>query len=259
MGIHVVKGGILKLFSPSLCDHAARIVGRLDPVLLDERVSQDDQLPHDGRQRHLARLSGFPQLQVFVAEVRVVPDRDQGDQPVAGATDPATHAMVRKVLPDGYEELRTRDAREEKYHLIIQAQASADPDCRRLMTIPGIGVLSASALVVKLGDGSEFGNGREVTASIGLVPQQHSTGGKPKLGGISKRGDRSLRELLVLGAHSALRCAGQREDAVSRWACDVQRRPHRNVTAMALAHKNVRIAWTLLRRGGSYREESSMA
>ena len=165
---------------------------------------------------------------------------------------------VREMLADGYEELLTLDAQKEKYHSIIQAQAHANPDCRRLMTIPGIGVLSASELWVKLGDGSEFRNGREASASIGLVPRQHSTGGKPKLGGISKRGDRSLRSLLILGAHTALRCVGQREDAVSRWACEVQRRHHRNVAAVALANKNVRIAWALLRRGGNYREEGSM-
>ena len=75
MSIHVVKRCLFGLFSPILCDHAARIVGRPDPVLLDERIGQDDQLPHDGRQRHLARLSGFPQLQVFGVEVRVVPGR----------------------------------------------------------------------------------------------------------------------------------------------------------------------------------------
>ena len=166
---------------------------------------------------------------------------------------------VREMLADGHEELLGLDAREQKYHARIRAPAEADPDCRRLMTIPGIGALSASALVVKLGDGGAFRNGREAAAYLGLVPRQSSTGGKPKLGGISKRGDRTLRSRLILGAHAVLRFAGQREDARSRWVGQVQERHHRNVAAVALANKNIRIAWALLRRGGTYREEASMA
>ena len=91
------------------------------------------------------------------------------------------------------------------------------------------------------------------------MPRQYSTGGKPRLGGISKRGDRPLRSRLILGAHSVLRFAGQREDARSRWACQMQGRHPRNVAAVALANKNIRIAWALLRRGGIYREEVFMA
>ena len=84
---------------------------------------------------------------------------------------------VREMLADGYEELLGLDARAEKYHSRIRAWAEADPICQRLMTVPGIGALSASALVVKLGDGSSFRNGREAAAYLGLVPRQHSTGG----------------------------------------------------------------------------------
>ncbi len=126
------------------------------------------------------------------------------------------------------------------------------------MTIPGIGALSASALVAKLGDGGEFRDGREAAAYLGLVPRQYSTGGKPKLGGISKRGDRALRGLLILGAKAVLRVSDQREDALGAWLRGLRERHHDNVAAVALANKNVRIAWALLRRGGTYREEACM-
>ncbi len=126
------------------------------------------------------------------------------------------------------------------------------------MTIPGIGALSASALVAKLGDGSEFRNGREAAAYLGLVPKQYSTGGKPKLGGISKRGDDALRGLLIQGARSVLRVSDQREGALGDWLRRLLERHHSNVAAVALANKNVRVVWALLRRGGTYREEACM-
>ncbi len=165
---------------------------------------------------------------------------------------------VREMLADGHEELLGLDARVEKYHSRLRTWAEADPVCQRLMTVPGIGALSASALAVKLGDGSEFRNGREAAAYLGLVPRQYSTGGKPKLGGISKRGDRTLRSHLVLGAQAVLQ-GGRESDARRDWAGRVAERHHRNVAAVAVANKNVRIAWALLRRGGTYRREAPMA
>ncbi len=165
---------------------------------------------------------------------------------------------VREALAEGYEEVRELDRREGRCRARIQAHAEADPGCRRLMTIPGIGALSASALVAKLGDGGEFRDGREAAAYLGLVPRQYSTGGKPKLGGISKRGDRALRGLLILGAKAVLRVSDQREDALGAWLRGLRERHHDNVAAVALANKNVRIAWALLRRGGTYREEACM-
>ena len=105
------------------------------------------------------------------------------------------------------------DLAKNVFHACGMTRAHANPDCCRLMTIPGIGVLSASELLVKLGDGSEFRNGREASASIGLVPRQHSTGGKPKLGGISKQ---ATALCSPDSAHTALR--------FSRWACEVHHR-----------------------------------
>ena len=121
------------------------------------------------------------------------------------------------------------------------------------MTIPGVGPMSATALVAAVADARAFKSGREMAAWLGLVPRQHSTGGKPKLLGISKRGDTYLRKLLIHGARSALRFADRKFDRRSRWAVEVADRRGRNVAAVALANKTVRTAWVLLTKGEEYR------
>ena len=103
-----------------------------------------------------------------------------------------------------------------------------------------------------MGDGAQFEKGRQCAAFLGLVPRQHSSGGKERLLGISKRGDRYLRTLLVHGARAALRTAGTKEDRRSRWVREVAATHHANVAAVALANRNVRTAWALLRSGETY-------
>ena len=103
-----------------------------------------------------------------------------------------------------------------------------------------------------MGNAAEFRNGRELAAWLGLVPRQRTTGGKPTLLGISKRGDRHLRTLMIHGARSALRTAAKRDDRRSRWALDLQERRGANVAAVALANKNARTAWALLAGGTDF-------
>jgi transposase len=127
---------------------------------------------------------------------------------------------------------------------------------RRLGTLPGVGPLSATALVAVIGDPARFGSAREFAASIGLVPRQHSTGGKARLLGISKHGDRYLRTLLAHGARAVV-WAHDRERRLGKasarpWLGALLERRHRNVAIIAQAHKTARIAWALLRRGGEY-------
>ncbi len=117
------------------------------------------------------------------------------------------------------------------------------------MAIPGIGLQTATALVAAVGDAAEFRNGREMVAWLGLVPRQRSTGGRPTLLGISKRGDRYLRTLLIHGARSSLRYAWRRTDERSRWVLALEQRRGRNVAAVALANKNARTAWAVLAPG----------
>ena len=125
----------------------------------------------------------------------------------------------------------------------IAAIAAQEPACQRLSAIPGIGVLAATALVAAVGDAAEFKNGREMAARLGLVPRQHSTGGRPTLLVVSKRGDRYLRTLLVHGARS---------DRRSRWALELRERRGWNIAVVALANKNARAAWAVLARGAEF-------
>jgi transposase len=134
----------------------------------------------------------------------------------------------------------------------IMAQHRADEASKRVATIPGIGFLGASAITATVTDASAFRSGRDFAAWIGLVPRQDSTGGKQKLGPISKQGDRYLRRLLVVGAHSVLRRAKKDPQSYPWLAQLLARRPFK-VVAVALANKMARIAWVLLARGGSYR------
>jgi transposase len=140
----------------------------------------------------------------------------------------------------------------------IMVQHRASEESRRVATIPGIGTLGASAITATVTDPSAFRSGRDFAAWVGLVPRQDSTGGKPKLGPISKQGDRYLRRLLVVGAHAVLRRAKQSPQNYPWLAQLLARRPFK-VVAIALANKMARVAWALLARGGSYRRPALAA
>jgi transposase len=138
------------------------------------------------------------------------------------------------------------------YQEKLEALATTHPECQRLMTIPGIGPLSATALVAAISDASAFKNGRQCAAWLGLVPRQHSTGGKERLLGISKRGDNSLRKLLIHGARATLRWVGRKPDRRSQWIRQLVERRGKNRTAVAVANKNARIVWALLTSHQTY-------
>ena len=135
--------------------------------------------------------------------------------------------------------------------------AATHPECQRLLTIPGIGPITATALIAAVSDVSGFQNGRQFSAWLGLVPKQHSTGGQTRLLGISKRGDRYLRKLLIHGARATLRWVGTKVDSRSQWIRGLLERRGWNRTAVAVANKNARIVWVLLSRGGVYSESMS--
>jgi transposase len=138
------------------------------------------------------------------------------------------------------------------YQEKLEALATPHPECQRLMTIPGIGPLSATALVAAISDASVFKNGRQFAAWLGLVPRQHSTGGKERLLGISKRGDHYLRKLLIHGARATIRWVGRKPDRRSQWIRQLVERRGKNRTAVAVAHKNARIVWALLTSHQAY-------
>jgi transposase len=121
------------------------------------------------------------------------------------------------------------------------------------MAIPGIGPLTATAVVASIGNGAEFRKGRSFAAWLGLVPKQESTGGKQKLLSISKRGNHYLRRLLVSGARAVLQCRDKQSPGLSAWLGQLASRVHTNVAAVALANKMARIAWAVLAKSEAYR------
>jgi transposase len=152
------------------------------------------------------------------------------------------------------EELRALDERIAAFDTQIAQAAREDDRIKRLLEIEGIGPITASALVAAVGNGTQFNSGRDMAACFGLTPRQHSSGGKNRLGRISKRGDKYIRMLLVHGARAALNAAKHKEDGRSRWIMNLADRHNKNIATVALANKNARIAWSILSRGESYRK-----
>src|SRR5207247_9332362 len=137
----------------------------------------------------------------------------------------------------------------------IQRWHRGNDASRRLAAIPGIGSLTASALVATAGDGKSFARGRQLAAWLGIVPRQHSTGGKPVLLGISKRGDSYLRTLLIHGARAVIAQVERHPEHADEWLKRLLARRPKNVAAVALANKNARIAWALLAHGRDYQPD----
>jgi len=150
-----------------------------------------------------------------------------------------------------HEELCEVDEKVKRYTKELKTIAKQDPICRELLNIPAIGELGATAIVAAVGDVGVFKNGRQFAASFGVTPTQHSTGGKTRLGRISKRGNRYIRCLAVLGSQSQLRCAKRRraqgkDNSTDRWALALAARRGHNVAVVAYANKTLRRVWTVL-------------
>ena len=154
------------------------------------------------------------------------------------------------------EDMRTRwaelDRRIAAFNAEFTAMARTDERARRLTDIPGIGALNATALVAAVGDAATFSKGRDLAAWLGLVPRQATTGGKPKLLGITKRGSRYLRKMLIQGARSAMPIVSRQDTATGRWLRALLARAHPNVVVVALAAKMARIVWALLHHGRNF-------
>ena len=135
----------------------------------------------------------------------------------------------------------------------VERIASSDDACRRLRQIPGIGPLVATAIVASIGNGAAFRKGREFAAWMGLLPKQHSTGGKARLYGISKRGNSYLRKILIHGARAVVLRSKRDRIAMGPWMTSLETRAPRNVLIVATAHKLARIAWAVLSSGQDYR------
>jgi transposase len=159
---------------------------------------------------------------------------------------------IRALLADMREEWAGLDRRIGAYDDEFAARAKADDAARRLATIPGIGVLNATALAAAVGGGAAFARGRDLAAWLGLVPRQATTGGRPTLLGISKRGNKYLRKLLIHGARSAMAPLLASATPLGAWLRGLVARVHKNAATVAFANKLARIAWAVLRRGGTF-------
>ncbi len=166
--------------------------------------------------------------------------------------DNGLSCSFRRLLSGLWEDLRTLDRRVAELDDELQSIAKAHPVAQRLQQLRGVGPVIATALIAALGDGCAYRKGRDFAVSVGLTPKQHSTGGKERMLGISKRGDAYLRQLLVHGARAAVRTAGQKDDNLSRWIQSLLARKHTNVVVVALANKTARMAWALVRGDVDY-------
>ena len=161
----------------------------------------------------------------------------------------------RRLLAGLWGDLVELDRRVAELDEEIEAIANSDPIARRLQQLRGVGPLIATALVATVGSGEQFAKGRDLAVSLGLIPKQHSTGGKDRLLGISKRGDPYLRKLLIHGARSVIHHSKDKDDGLSRWIKGLTARRHINVACVALANKTARIAWAMIRNGTEYQPE----
>jgi len=161
---------------------------------------------------------------------------------------PGSFRLLIQRLVDHLKEL-DRQAGELEQEIRLWHKNS--PLSQKLAKVPGIGPITATAMIASVGDARQFKNGRQLAAWLGIVPKQHSTGGKARLLGISKRGDRYLRTLLIHGARAVVRIA-ERKVEVESWIKRLLERRHKNVAAVALANKNARIIWALLAHDRDY-------
>lgn len=153
------------------------------------------------------------------------------------------------------DHLKELDRQAQELEVQIQAWHRENAASKKLAQIPGIGPITASALVASIGNARNFENGRQLAAWLGLVPRQNSSGGKQTLLGISKRGDTYLRTLLIHGARAVIRVAERKAEHARSWLAGVMGRRNKNVAAVALANKNARIVWALLAQDRDYKAD----
>ena len=221
-------------------------------------AQQDIQAAHRVREELVGqRTAKANQIRGLVGEYGIIAPVgiQQLRQALPGWLEDAENGLTdsfRALLNGLAEDLRYLDDR-------IVESVRKNPVAKRLMTLCGVGPLTASALSGALGDGKAFRRGRDFAASLGLTPKQHSTGGRDRLLGISKRGDSYLRKLLVHGARAVLRHVDGKDDGLSHWLKGLASRKHFNVATVALANKTARIAWALAHGEEDYDEKLAAA
>ena len=240
----------------AICEAVGRPNMRFVPVKSVEQ--QDIQLLHRIRSGLLKertalanRIRGLLTEYGIVIPKGISKLRQQLPDVLEDGSNQLTHT-ARSLFAELQQQLIQLDQQVVDYDQKIQNVYRDSPLCRRLAEIPGIGPLIATALLAALGDAKTFGSARQLSAWLGLVPRQDSSGGKPRLLGISKRGDVYLRTLLIHGGRSVVNAAAKKDDAQSRWVNELVKRRNANIAAVAVANKNVRIVWALLTKSECY-------
>ncbi|RZU35758.1 IS110 family transposase [Edaphobacter modestus] len=239
----------------------AEAVGRQNMRFVS--IKTDDQLDlqalHRVRERVMQRRTAvINQIRAFLLERGMVfaksPIRLREAIPsVLENVEENLTPRMRNLIAMMWSEWKELELQLEEMNAEVERIASSDAACQRLRQIPGIGPLVATAIVASIGNGSAFRKGREFAAWMGLVPRQHSTGGKARLYGISKRGNRYLRMILVHGARAVVLRSKRDRIAMGAWLTSLEGRAPRNVLIVAMANKLARIAWAVLSTGQDYR------
>ena len=237
----------------AICEAVARPNMRFVPVKSIDQ--QCELLVHRARQGFVAqRTATLNRIRGLLSELGIV-------LPLKAATVRREALQQLEDLPgwantvvgDLLGEVTRLDERIAQYDRHIEQIAKASAQASQLMQLPGVGPTTATALVAMIGRGQDFKCGRQLSAWLGLVPGQYSSGGKQRLGRITKAGDPYLRMLLILGARSVLQMAPKRADAVSRWAVQLAARVGYWKAIVAIASKNARMCWAVLQRGESFK------
>ena len=223
-----------------LIDHDYQLLQRLRRGYVDARTAQGNRLRGLLAEYGLIVPKGLAALRRRVPEILEDADNDLS-------------AVVRHLLHQGLEHLRHLDEQIAICNQQMQEQLQGDEVAQRLLAEQGFGPVLTSCWRARIGDGRWFRRGREVSASVGLVPRQHTTGGRPQLLGITKSGDKELRTLLVHAARSVVRHAHKKDDELSRWICQVMARRGIHKATVALANKMARRAWAITVYGDEVR------
>ena len=241
----------------AICEAVSRPHMRFVPSKSIEQ--QDVQALHRVRSRLIgARTALVNQIRGLLAEYGIVLSTCIGQvrRGLPGVIEDAQAELSvtgRQLFRSLYEHLADLDRRVTELDDAVQRLYRSNPVCQRVAAVEGVGPLVATAIVSAIGDGRAFKNGRQLSAWLGLVPKQDSSGGKTRLLGISKRGDPYLRTLLVHGARSVVYRSKAKTDSRSQWIADKQRRLGTNRACVALANKNARIIWSLVANDCTYR------
>jgi transposase len=228
-------------------------------VAVKTTAQQDLQARHRVRERYVAeRTAKVNQVRGLLAEYGIVIGQgiSQVRRRLPELLEDADNGLsdgARALFRELHEAVRHLDEQVAHSDRMIGHLAKTSEPCQRLMQVPGIGPLIATALLAAVGDARVFEDGRQLAAWLGLVPRQDSSGGKPRLLGISKRGPTALRALLIHGARSVVRAAEHKTDTHSRWINALVQRRNKNIAAVAVANKNARTVWALLTRDADYR------